>query len=269
MIENGGFSYKPILDDEDKPRVFPLCVDNFFDEPDTIREWANTLPKERSVDGSWPGYRTSPLHEIDYEFHVTLFLKVLSAYYDLKYANASWSSCRAHFQVIPKYSEENHSQNNVGWIHQDDGDELAGLIYLTPNADINSGTSLFGLKKEHENTYLKYANNPHKHAMYNGMRIEEEEYKKALHHHNDKFVETVRFGNVYNRLVMYGSQEYHRANSFVTNSEDRMTLVFFMNGIKSGTDERTSRYPLSRVKDTDNFDYNLKARIKYLNSKII
>ena len=46
MIENGGFSYKPILDDEDKPRVFPLCVDNFFDEPDTIREWANSLPKE-------------------------------------------------------------------------------------------------------------------------------------------------------------------------------------------------------------------------------
>ncbi len=267
MIENGGFSYKPILDDEDKPRVFPLCVDNFFDKPDTIREWANSLPKERSVEGSWPGYRTAPLHEIDNEFHITLMLKVLSAYYDLKYANVSWSSCRAHFQVIPKYSNEDDDVKNIGWIHQDDGDELAGIIYLTPNADVNSGTSLFSLKKEHENTYLKFSNNPHKHAMYNGMRIDKEEYKNALHQHNDKFLETLKFGNVYNRLIVYGSQEYHRANSFVTNSEDRMTLVFFMNGIKSGTDDRTSRYPLSRVKDSENFDQNLKARIKYLNSK--
>lgn len=266
MIENGEFSYKPILDDEDKLKVFPLCIDNFFDEPDMIREWANSLPKERSEDGSWPGYRTLPLHEIDREFQVSLVLKILSAYYDLKYTNVSWTSCNAYFHVIPKYSEDTNSLSNVGWVHQDEETDLAGIVYLTPNADVNSGTSLFNLKKEYENSYLRFSNNPQKHAMYNGMRVDEEEYKKALYQHNDKFVETARFGNVYNRLVMYSAQEYHRINSFVTNSEDRMTFVFFMRGIKSGVDERASRYPLSRVKDSDNFDNNLKARIKYLNS---
>ena len=265
---SSGFSYKPILDDENELKVFPICVDNFFDNPDLIRDFALSLPKTPSPNGSWPGKRSAPLHEIDNEFHVTLFLKIFSAYYDLKYSNFSWSSCKAYFQQISKYSNNNDNLKNMGWVHRDEGDEVAGIIYLNPNADINSGTSLFKLKSEYENNHLKHAHNPDKHALYNGNRIIEEDYIKSLEKNNNKFDETIRFGNVYNRLIVYGSQEYHRANSFVAGDEDRLTLVFFMNGIKSGTDERTGRFPLSRVRDVDNFDIKLKDRIRYVKQNI-
>lgn len=264
-MTDSGFQYEPKLDDEDEiKKIFPVCVDNFFDDPDIIRKLALDLEKERSVDGSWPGLRSAHLHEIDHEFHVTLFLKVLSCYYDLKNDNVSWSACHAQFQHIPAYEKGVDDIRNNGWIHRDVGDEIAGIIYLTPNADINSGTSIFRLKSEYKDSYLPYANNPSKHALYNGNRIIEEDYRKSLKSHNNKFEETMRFGNVYNRLVMYSASEYHRANSFVTNGEDRLTLVFFMRGLKSGNDERVSRYPSTRVRDKENFDDALKTRINYL-----
>jgi hypothetical protein len=215
-----------------------------------------------SPGGHWPGKRTKPLHEIDLELHITLFLKVLSCYYDLKHANVEWTQCNAFFQKIEKYDDD---EQNVGWIHKDDGDELAGLIYLTPNANPNTGTSLFSVKPEAADKHVEFTNNPEKMAFYDGNRILKEDYLRALNEHNDMFYETIKFQNVYNRLITYSSDEYHRANSFNAGDEERLTLVFFMRGIKQGHEGmRIGRYPSTRVKDNFNFDSKFETRIRYV-----
>ena len=79
------------------------------------------------------------------------------------------------FQEIPRFSENKNDIKNRGWIHQDYPCQflLAGLIYLTPNIDPDSGTSLYDLKpkfnnKEHESSS--------KFALFKDGNIDREEY---------------------------------------------------------------------------------------------
>lgn len=77
------------------------------------------------------------------------------------------------------------------WIHRDDDVDVACLLYLTPNAPFSSGTNL-------------YSEPPHE--------------------------VTDNIGNVYNRLVMYRANIYHKSNEyFGDNLENgRLTLVSFI-----------------------------------------
>lgn len=268
-MASGGFSYTPSMDNESSgKKFFPVCVDNFFDDPDFIREFALSLPMQPDPNGAWPGSRTDFLHNIDREFWQSLMLKALSSYYDLKYSNIVWDDSKVSFQLIPPWDGNKNDPTNVGWIHKDLGDDLAGLIYLTPDADPDSGTSLFNLKPEWEHIHLDYNRQPAKHMWQLGDKISREEYIKELEEHNNKFYEKTRFQNIYNRLIMYDSSEYHRANNFYTGNNDRLTCVFFLKGVKAGsTEERTSRYPQNRVVDAHNFDDRLKSRIRSLRGK--
>ena len=55
------------------------------------------------------------------------------------------------------------------------------------------------------------------------------------------FDETIRFNNMYNRMICYNTFEWHSAMSTNAGDDDRLTLVFFIRGIHAGM------YPLSRV----------------------
>ena len=60
--------------------LFPtLCIDNFFPNPDKILKLAQSLEFNR-VDAI-PGYRSAPLHEIDYELYNHVNLKIAAALY--------------------------------------------------------------------------------------------------------------------------------------------------------------------------------------------
>lgn len=254
--KDSGFTYKAT----DKPKFqkrnfFPSCVDNFFDNPDLIREFALSLEMNPSQDGSWPGLRSKSLHEINNEFHQSILLKILSIYYDLKYADISWGSGKAFFQSIPKY--KGSDSINKGWVHMDNGDELAGLIYLTPDANPDSGTSLFKIKDEFKETYVPFARSPDKHNFYTDRKISDKNYINSLEKHNNQFQETVRFQNLYNRLISYDANELHKANGF-DSEKNRLTLVVFIKDIKN---DHMKRSPMKRIQDKFNFDSQLEKQI--------
>ena len=46
--------------------------------------------------------------------------------------------------------------------------------------------------------------------------------------HNSQFEETIRFGNVYNRMILYDASMWHSANSYHT-KQPRLLQVFFAN----------------------------------------
>ena len=50
--------------------LYPItCVDNFFDTPDDIKNYAKTLDYNYSKEGKWPGERSNHLHEINFNFY--------------------------------------------------------------------------------------------------------------------------------------------------------------------------------------------------------
>ncbi len=221
---------------------YSVCVDNFFKNPDDIRNWGLSLKKEPDAKGKWPGKRSLILHDIDEKFANELILKVFSTYIDLKYVSVRWKESQVMFQEISPYEND---ILNKGWIHQDTGMQLAFIIYLTPDADVNSGTSLFSVKKEIQKSFY-HKRHYEKEKLFKGEDVDINEYDKAISDNENIFQETTRYSNVYNRMIAYDSCEFHRANSFDTNSKNRLTIVGFINGIYM------EEMPLERVRKIEN-----------------
>lgn len=209
---------------------FPaICIDNFYKNPDKIREFAlsQSYDNEENSDGRYPGKRTKPLNEIDEQMFNQFCKKLMAVFYEYT-TPVNWFVSTT-FEIIKPYSDVRESIKNLGWIHQDPNSVFAGVIYLTPNADLSSGTSLFKLN--------------------DGETIEDRDWveiKKGLHFGNpvnnydelfsdyrNKFTETARFSNIYNRLVMFDGGEYHAANCYYTGAEPRLTQGVFVKCIQN------------------------------------
>ena len=208
-----------------------VCVDDFFNNPDLIREFA--LNQEYfPTDGRYPGERTSNMWQINKTLSDYLFAKIFSVYFPVRGYQIKFEKADITFQKIKPFSDVTNSWKNTGWIHTDNDFALAGLVYLTPNFNKNGGTSLFNLKKEFSYTHDDSILTPMKNKLYSGKKISDEEYKNALEKYNSKFEEKTEFKNIYNRLIAYDGHEYHGAKSFYNNTGDeRLTLVFFIDGI--------------------------------------
>ena len=257
MIEKsgGGSHVAPKMKYNEIVKFFPVSVDNFFDNPDKIVRYAKSLPKKSDPEGNWPGKRTKPLWEIDGELNNAILYKILSCYYDLSYQSINWKESSLQFQEIPAFSKNKNDMKNRGWIHFDEseryhadygGFEIAGLIYLTPDIDPDSGTSLFTLKQQHDKEYVAYRKQYVKHLLYKeDYTVDEDYYAKKIKEEEEIFIEKTRFANIYNRMIMYDTHEFHRANSYYNEDgkDARLTLVFFIGGLDAG------RYPLEKIRD--------------------
>jgi len=255
--ENGGFDYKsPIENKKNYKKFFPACVDGFFKNPELIRKFGLSLNKKSDNSGKWPGVRSKPLHQIDDGLNNYILLKIFSVYFDLNYHNVSWKNSVCYFQEIKKYSKKKNDLKNIGWIHQDNDEHLAGIIYLNPNAPLDTGTSLYNLKEEEEKTYVSFEKQLEKEKFYSGKKISNDEYNLSLMKHNNRFYEKTKFNNVFNRLVVYDASEFHKANNFYIENENRLTLVFFVKNITLD-----SNWPCQKIKDEKNFDNHIENLI--------
>jgi hypothetical protein len=197
---------------------FPItCVDNFFDNPDEVRKLALSLDFN-TKEGRYPGVRTQELHEVAPDYFHYFCRKLFGLFYNIDEVELSWV-VKTCFQMIEPFKEDG---TNFGWVHKDQSNLFAGIIYLTPDADLNSGTSIFKPKK----LGFDPINTDQKIKLYTD-HVVTEEIKKSLKESNDRYVETVDFKNIYNRFVCWGGNEFHAANSFYTGNEPRLTQVFF------------------------------------------
>jgi hypothetical protein len=227
---------------------FPAVVDNFFEDPEAIVEFGKSLYKE--IMGAQPGKRTKNLWEIDKNLHNAILGKILSCYYDLDYVSLNWQNSNMSFHEIPRYSPDKKDIINKGWIHQDAAilgdDQIAGLIYLTPDIDPDSGTSLWSLNP---NVKIKIQDDPFDYGAEgwyskDGSFNNGDEYRKLYLEQQKSFVEKLRFQNIFNRMITYDTMEWHSANSYYHQDEKdhRLTLAFFIGGIESD-----SEFPLKRA----------------------
>jgi hypothetical protein len=131
------------------------AVDDFFENPNKVVEFANTLDFKIGPYGFWPGKRTLGLHMINHNFFNSVLQKIFTLFFDYKHTNINWDNVEMYFQKTYPYDPKNKkSLLNSGLIHQDGNFPLVGLVYLTKNADLDSGTSIF-LPKKLEKNYEK------------------------------------------------------------------------------------------------------------------
>jgi hypothetical protein len=203
-------------------RNFPVVVvDNFFKEPDKVRNFALHQEFKRGEKSNYPGLRTDCLSVIEPNLHNEFLKKFFSIYYDFQFEEVNWI-------VEARFQKTDNSFDN-GWVHRD-GDsyfnnKVAGIIYLSPNAPLQSGTSIYKTKN---NVLIPSINAKAKHSHYysNGNS---EELKNLKEQEKEQFDETINVSNVYNRLISFEASEYHAAqNYFGQDDESRLILVFFV-----------------------------------------
>lgn len=202
--------------------TIPVTIlDNFFDDPDSIRKWALQQEYFPAEDGQWPGVRTKPLYEINPGLNEVLCHRYFNLFFDLRLGEPIHWTVDARFQLADKNCGQ-------GWIHTDNDSRLTAIIYLTPNPDPATGTSIYARKNGVDYVSANHLNNYKVDQYLNKISKEEADpYRKQL---SEGFVETIRVNNVYNRMVTFDGHLKHAAHDyFGENSSDaRLTLVMFI-----------------------------------------
>ncbi len=202
------------------------CFDNFFKDPDAIREYALDLEYDIYEDaGIFPGSRTDSLHNNNKSFFQQSTDKVLTM---INAESLEWS-IKLNFQKILNYSDDKNSNLNKGWVHQDSS-HMAGVIYLDPDPDPESGTSFYSLKEgEVWNAGIHCESLRNDFFNYKCSPDETVEYEKQLLANNSLFNKTSEIKNVYNRMIIFDASTYHAQTNCWHPEGMRFTMVMFMN----------------------------------------
>ena len=203
--------------------LFPtLVVDDFLEDPDYVLCLATNAEYNNPGHTNYPGVTSKKkIHELDQELFDIIIQKIFGYYWDLR--NPVNYNVEMEFQKIEK--------NGQGIIHLDTthGALAAGVIYLNQDIERDTGTSFYKLldpdykiKEEFLDPVARY------HA---GEILHGHELDSICEKHYNKFEETMRVQNQYNRLVTYDSNVWHTATSY--GNQTRYTLRFFINELES------------------------------------
>jgi hypothetical protein len=194
-----------------------LIFDNFLPFPDKAREWAlshdfydaEEFSKRIGTYTSWPGIRTDHVMDLDRGYADV----VLGRFAELARTcfRDGELSIRSYFQVC-------REQDGDSWIHQDNDVDIAAVLYLNPYAPVSAGTSLYRCNDIEAWGKLSIDD------MKKINRVE----KKELY--DNMFTPVDIVGNVYNRLIMYKGDIWHKSNDYFGSDkyDGRLTQVFFL-----------------------------------------
>ena len=200
---------------EDLKKRNPSCglivIDNFYSNAIDTRNYI--LTQEFKVRGNYPGQRTHSF--------ANQHLKDIIQEYVMPYGGK--------ITDFPMPDETNQNNNDIyngafqyttsrdrSWVHIDGFNNWAGVLYMTPNAPISSGTGFY--------------------RFYDGATCKQDmdilENKKEIDKFSQdmtkwKIVDSV--GNVFNRLILFNSNRFHMSQDYFGDSKEngRLFQVFF------------------------------------------
>ena len=218
--------------------LYPVTiVENFYENPDAIRKFALAQEfkfrhEETDVAYVYPGCRTKDLHSLDSALQEKVLKKLISVFHIHEHDHMRWAISSSFQSVSEEYKQ--------GVIHIDTNTIFAGVLYLTPNAPLNSGTSLYRKNDKFDQEKYKRACEQNDEKFKAGQIIMDTEF-----HH--MFDEVVRVNNVYNTLIIFEGDIFHAANDFfgTTLQDSRLAQVFFINKIDAN---KSNSFPLNRTK---------------------
>ena len=236
---------------------FPsLCFNDFYKDPDMVRDFALSLDGYSNKYGAHPGLRCSMLAEYDSDFYRQSVDKFMSLFDEWGGAGASFN-CSTFFQKIHRFSSDPNDPVNQGWIHHDGNVDIAGVIYLDPEPVSDNGTSFYQTKGDN----LKFNNvldgdTPEYERIMGGLgdnycKIDDIDwYRENIVKNNEQFKLTMEVKNCYNRCIAYSGKYLHsQTNYWMSNDDDfRLAQVFFIFALKLPpnfiTSSRLDRYAI-------------------------
>jgi hypothetical protein len=217
-------------------KLYPVTViSDFYENPDEIRKYAlaqkyTYCHEMKNIEYVFPGSRTKDLKDLSQSLYEKICKKLISVFHIPEHDLMRWQ-INTSFQIVE--GEYGH-----GLIHQDQNTVFAGVLYLTPDAPLDSGTSLFKKNARYdEDLYWKLIKE-------NDERFKRKEPIDFSYH--EMFDEVVRVNNVYNSLILFEGDIHHCANQFFgkTKQDSRLAQVFFITKIDAN---KESSFPLLRV----------------------
>lgn len=217
---------------------FPIiCVDNFFSDPDYVFKLAEEAEYNKSIDNRWPGARSNYLHSIHPMLFELTFRKIISLFYSYEETlDTVWNVDMTFQKIIPL--ENQNSFYPDGWVHSDNNNIFAGLIYLSKDSEINTGTSIYTARSP----VATPINHKIKEQLYSGTLTDIDLYNRGVKENNDQFEETITVKNKFNRLIMYDAANFHAAKNIMRLTNPRYTLVFFARKFVA------NRFPIPQTK---------------------
>jgi hypothetical protein len=192
------------------PSCSLIIIDNFYTNPYETRNFI--LTQEFSVKGNYPGLRTQSFANMELKNAIQKYVE-------------PFSGKITHF-LIPQENSDNTeiyngsfqiaTSRDRSWVHIDGYNNWAGVLYLTPDAPVTSGTSFY---RFHDGTSCERDMN----ILKNKDQIDM--YSQDL----TKWIKVDTVGNVFNRLILFNSKLFHMSmDYFGVNKEDsRLFQVFF------------------------------------------
>jgi len=209
MIQNTNRTSGPTTNTNPNPNQSPspspspklptfLVIDNFYESPDDIR----ALAMRCKFDGNSPyykGFRTAEkylLPGVKERFEKILGRPVIN--WDKYGTNGCFHYSLGGDQIV----------------YHHDPQQYAGVLYLTPDAPVEAGTSLYRSKMT--KSMVGYGTGYSE--VYPRGHLDPSQFER---------VDTV--GNVYNRLILFDSHMIHSASSYFGDSKEsgRLVQLFF------------------------------------------
>jgi hypothetical protein len=187
-----------------------IVIDNFYNNPMETRNYI--LTQEFSVRGNFPGQRTisfatEELREIIQEYVMPFGGKI------------------TEFQLPEESKEKSETYNgsfqyttsrDQSWVHIDGYNNWAGVVYMTPDAPLTSGTAFYRFQ---DGAMCKLDAN-----ILNNQK-ETDRFSQDM----TKWNLVDRVGNVFNRLILFNANRYHMSMDYFGDNKQngRLFQVFF------------------------------------------
>ena len=182
-----------------------IVIDNFYEDPYAIREFA--LKQEFNTSGNYPGVRTKSL--ISDEARDKISEITQNMWGGTTEFPTHEGSYQGAFQYCCSWEKS--------WVHYDNWNSFATVVYMTPDAPLQCGTALYRHIKT--GVYRKPEN--------------EDLCKRLLSDGRDytKWEKLGQVGNVFNRAVIYPGDYWHASVEYFGFEKEsaRMIQTFFYN----------------------------------------
>ncbi len=211
-------------------------VEDFYEDPDAVRTFALSQKYKfrkqiKDADYVFPGCRTKDLSLINRPLFEKVSQKINALFHNAKHDHMRWSITTSFQSVSAEYGQ--------GVIHRDHNTVFAAVLYLTPDAPLDAGTSLYKPNSKFDEKKYEKA------LVDNDKRFDQGQLAMDTTYH-EMFDEIVRVNNVYNTLILYEGDQYHAASRFFGEGlkYSRLAQVFFVQKIDAQTYDS---FPIKRA----------------------
>ena len=187
-----------------------IIIDNFYNNPMDTRNFI--LGQEFFVKGNFPGQRTISYANDHLKEMIQKYIEPFGKITQFPCPNSDNSNAKVIYNGAFQYT----TSRDRSWIHTDNWNNWAGILFLTPNAPLSSGTAF-------------YRFNDGAMCQDDGNQLNNQDEVDKCSQDLTKWELVDRVGNVFNRLVLFNAHRYHMSMDYFgdTKENGRLFQVFF------------------------------------------